>query len=382
MNGERQVRVWVQRFADRDALVLQWHDPDTGKRRSRSADTTNPIVAERKRIDLEYELNHGLYSHASHMSWKRFREVFEAEYLPDLREGTCRNFRATFDLFEDVCRPGKIRGITERTVSVFAAGLRRRPGHGKDTLQASTVKVRLQFLRTALNWAVVQKILPACPRFPAVKVPQKKPQPVPSESFERMVEKASDANMRAFIMCGWLAGLRLCEAMFLEWEETDKAPYLDLANNRIVLPAGFVKGATDQWVPLDPALRQAIGSLQRSGSRVFRFVARNGRPVGAIAVSHRVTELARTAGVRLTMKSLRRGFGCRYAGRVPAQVLQKLMRHGNIKVTMDYYANVDDAVFEAVLGPQRNTLRNSGTPTAGRARREFDTEPSRTETSV
>ena len=43
----------------------------------------------------------------------------------------------------------------------------------------------------------------------------------------------------------------------------------------------------------------------------------------------------------------------------PAQVLQKLMRHRNIKTTMDYYANVDEAVMDAVLGVQRNTSRNS-----------------------
>jgi hypothetical protein len=59
------------------------------------------------------------------------------------------------------------------------------------------------------------------------------------------------------------------------------------------------------------------------------------------------------------MKSLRRGFGCRYAGRVSAQVLQKLMRHSDIKITMDYYANVDDAVEAAVLGPHCNTSRNT-----------------------
>ena len=59
------------------------------------------------------------------------------------------------------------------------------------------------------------------------------------------------------------------------------------------------------------------------------------------------------------MHKLRKGFGCRYAGRVPAQVLQKLMRHSNIAITMTYYANVDAAVEEAVLGPQRNGLRNN-----------------------
>ena len=77
-------------------------------------------------------------------------------------------------------------------------------------------------------------------------------------------------------------------------------------------------------------------------------------------MSQRIRCLARRAGVCLTMHSLRRGFGCRYAGKVPAQVLQKLMRHRNIKITMTYYANVDDAVMDAVLGPGRSAGRNNG----------------------
>lgn len=138
---------------------------------------------------------------------------------------------------------------------------------------------------------------------------------------------------------------------------------MDFGRNRIWLPAGFVKAVEDQWVPLDPGLRAALEALPRVGPRVFRFVGRDGHEVGDVAVSHRVTELARRAGVRLTMKELRKGFGCRYAGRVPAQVLQKPMRHASIKTTMDFYANVDEAVEAAVLGAQRNGLRNNGRET-------------------
>ena len=65
------------------------------------------------------------------------------------------------------------------------------------------------------------------------------------------------------------------------------------------------------------------------------------------------------------MHTLRKGFGCRYAGKVPAQVLQKLMRHSNIQTTMSFYAIVDEAVEEAVLGPRRNRLRNSRPSEAG-----------------
>jgi hypothetical protein len=74
----------------------------------------------------------------------------------------------------------------------------------------------------------------------------------------------------------------------------------------------------------------------------------------------RVVRLAKRAGVKLTMRTLRRGFGCRYAGRVPAQILQKLMRHANISTTMTYYANVDDAAMEAVRGKRETMSRVSG----------------------
>jgi integrase len=77
-------------------------------------------------------------------------------------------------------------------------------------------------------------------------------------------------------------------------------------------------------------------------------------------MSCRVLALAKKAGVKLSMHTLRKGFGCRYAGKVPAQVLQKLMRHANIKTTMDYYANVDEAVEAAVLGERCNSSRNTG----------------------
>jgi integrase len=206
-------------------------------------------------------------------------------------------------------------------------------------------------------------MLPAVPKFPAVKVPQKAPQPVPLESFERLLAKAPDAQMRTYLLCGWLAGLRLSEALALEWEESEDSPWLNLDRDRIVLPAAFVKADKDQWVPLDPVLREALESLPRRGRKVFLFTDRLGRPLLFGGVSQRVSDLAKKAGVRLTMHTLRKGFGCRYAGKVSAQVLQKLMRHANIKTTMDYYANIDDAVEAAVLGQQRNTSRNSGRPT-------------------
>jgi integrase len=349
-------------MGDRPHLVLQWLDPDTGKRCSRTAGTANPRDAEAARTDLESDLNAGRYREASRMGWDDFREKFEAEYVAGCRPHTRRVYVATFDLFERLCRPARLRSIAEGTLSGFVAAMRREPGRtkGSEAMMESTIKVRLQFLHTALTWAATQKLIPTCPTFPTVKVPRRKPQAVPAESFERLLAKAPDDQMRAYLLCGWLAGLRLAEALALEWAETDTAPWVDLARNRIVLPALFVKAVEDQWVPLDAELRAALERLPRCRRKVFHFPGRRG-VLGPGGVSQIVRALARKAGLRMTMKSLRRGFGCYYAARVPAQALQKLMRHANIKTTVDYYANVDDAVEAAVRARNASNLNRAVT---------------------
>jgi integrase len=369
----KRIVVWVQHFADRPYLMLQWHDPTTGKRKSKSAETCNPVDAERKRADLESDLNHGRYVEPALITWEGFRERFEDEYVAGGRPRTRRNYRNALDLFERLAGPKSLRSVSAQTLSAFVAAMRKEPCRGRVGMAPSSMAVYLQYLRTALRWAAGQKLIPECPRFPRVKAPERHPRPIPAESFERILARAEDAPTRAYLLCGWLAGLRLSEAFELEWQEAEDAPYVDLARNRVVLPATFAKAARDQWVPLDPRLREALLALPRHGRKVFRFLGPDGRPIRAESMSVRVVRLARRAGVRLTMHSLRKGFGCRYAGKVPAQVLQKLMRHRSIKTTMDYYANVDAAVEAAVLGDaagaqegaQRNSSRNK--PEEGRA---------------
>src|SRR5262249_47179193 len=163
--SDRRVVVWVQRFKDRDHLMLQWLDPHTGKRKSQSAGTADGREAEKKRADLEYELNHGLHHEPSKMSWERFPELFEGEFLPATRLNTRRNYTDPLDLFEELARPALLGKITERTLSLFIAEMRKRKTRGRDGMMASTIKVRLQFLHTVLAWAVEQKFLPRVPNF-------------------------------------------------------------------------------------------------------------------------------------------------------------------------------------------------------------------------
>jgi integrase len=355
--SELRIKVWVTRFADREALQLQWVDPVTGRKKTRSAGTNCPTIAEEKRGDLEADLNAGRHQDVSRLSWLAFRERFEAEYVAALRPNTRHGYRDTFRVWELLARPAALRGITEATISGFAAALRSYRTKGKgDGLATSTIHLHLEHLHTALAWAARQKLIPAAPDFPSVKVPRRRPRPTAPELVERLIDRAPDQEMRAYLLCGWLAGLRLGEAYSLEWEEGDKAPWLDFPGQQIWFPAHFVKGVEDQWIPLVPQLAAALDALPRHGPHVFPFAGRGGRRISLVGACSRVVRLAKRAGVRLTMHSLRKGFGCRYAGKVPAQVLQRLMRHSDIRITMDFYANVDDAVRIALLG---NDLGNT-----------------------
>jgi integrase len=131
---------------------------------------------------------------------------------------------------------------------------------------------------------------------------------------------------------------------------------VDFDDNRIVLPATFAKSAEDQWVPLHPILRSALAELPRTGPRAFPFRSRKGGGfLSRNGATTRVLSLAKQAGVKLSMHRLRKGFGCRVArqlGKGGAAMLHELMRHSSMQVTMDYYANVDDALQDAIAKVQ------------------------------
>ncbi len=203
--SNEKIKVWLLKPTDRSTLQLQWLDPVTGARKSKSAKTADPAIGEDKRANLEYELNHGLHQEDGKLDWDRFREMFEEEYLAGLRERTREKYGCVLDVFEQIVNPAKLGSVNERVLSAFVRGMRERKKQRTDVvgLAPMTIKNYLISLKTALGWAVEQKLLASMPTFPTIKVPKKKPQAIPAESFERLLTKAPDARWRAFLLCGW-----------------------------------------------------------------------------------------------------------------------------------------------------------------------------------
>lgn len=352
--AEQRIEVWVQNRKDRRHLQLEWHDQDTGRRRSAvTSPATNDLKeAERQRVLLEEALNTGRYGRDSRIGWPEFREAYEREYLSHLRFNTREKWAIVANVFEQETRVERLRQVNARWLSDFAWRLRSRvTPAGKRGLEPVTIHNYLVALKTALVWARSQGLMREVPPFPKIKVPKKKPQPISPEDYRKLVAAAPSADWRAFFLCGWWAGLRLSEVRLMAWTPSDVQPWLDLDGNRVVLPAKFVKADEDQSMPLHPELRAALEELPRDDPRVFPFRSVNGEYKGRHAVCNHVARIARKAGVRLSMHRLRKGFGCRVAkqlGKGNAPVLHTLMRHKSMQITMDYYVNITDALQDVI----------------------------------
>ena len=54
------------------------------------------------------------------MTWERFRELFEEEYLPNLRPPTRERYADVLDLFEELCQPARLR--SDQRINVLMNG--------------------------------------------------------------------------------------------------------------------------------------------------------------------------------------------------------------------------------------------------------------------
>jgi integrase len=234
--------------------------------------------------------------------------------------------------------------VDERVLSAYLARLRTLPR------EPGTIAGHLAYLRAALRWAAGQGLIPKAPRMPKVKVPKRSAiRSITLEEFERLLAKvpavvgAAVDGWRAYLWVLWHTGMRRTEALELRWDDQQDAAWVDLARKRIVIPAASCKADADSWLPIHDDLRPILQERRQARGRCFDLTSREPSRVSRI-----FGRVAQAAGVRCTLHDLRRTFGTRYAPRVPAQVLHRLMRHSSISTTMAFYVNLDDALVQAI----------------------------------
>ena len=414
--ADRTITVWVNRYPDRSTFLLQWIDPVTRKRKTKSTgirDTgkaRDRKDAEAQARELEQLLRRGVAAIPSELSWESFRERYEREHVAGLAKETGAKIDTVCNLVEKHLAPRKLFDVTDERISGLVAILR------DEKKSESTIKSYLGQLKAMLRWGVSQKLLPACPTIPTIRRAKKssgatpmKGRAITLEEFERMLaatplvvgEKNAPA-WQHYLRGLWTSGLRLTESLELYWDREDKLhpilPKPDHGLPVLRILAELEKGHADRLLPIAPEFAMLLIETPepaRTGP-VFTLPKRKFRKVEARAdwVGRIVSKIGKKAGVIVrtdpadpkrkkyaSAHDLRRSFGSRWSARVMPADLKELMRHESIETTLRYYvgtnaertaencwAKMPEARAEyaaAFGGTQRNGSRNTPAPGAG-----------------
>ena len=401
------IRVRVNSYGPGRPLSLVFFDPISGRKKAKSAGTTDWREAERLAGELEKELRSGRYAPPSKLTWADFRKRFESEKGPTLSRKTRECFKSAANHMERLLNPDRLAKLTAATISRFAAKMREE-GMGEVTIGST-----LRHLRAALSWAVSVGLLPEVPKMTIPKAGGARCRAVSGEEFDRLVAvipkvRPEDSAAWIYFLRGlYLGGLRLEEALALSWD--DDAPFaVDLTGRRPAfrIEAAAQKSRRDERLPMVEDFFNLIMETPESerGGKVFRLNGlQSSTPITSKTVCRLVAKFGKAAGVVVatvekrkridgkvvttTAKKFaschdyRRAFCTRWAKRVMPPVLQRLARHADISTTNKYYISLSaDEVGDTVWGrdwESGNTFGNNRpqkAPTTETAPAELSTE--------
>jgi len=404
-----RIRVYVCEYKDRPTYALKWKDPITGRRRFKATAIArggrrNMAEAERAAGDWEDELNSGAVG-SEKMTWEKFRDLYEDQKLPGLADGTRDKVNDVFNKLEREINPKYLRDVTEARLSHLVTVLR------SSRLAEDTIRSILAHIKSALSWAVEQKLLSRLPAFPKIRRVKKttgtpmKGRPITAEEFDRMLAAVPDVvgpdhapDWQRYLRGLNASGLRLEESLDLRWDDDGRIRprFAEGQLPVLVIPAECEKGFTDREHPMAPEfaiMLQEVPAERRKGF-VFRLNGRGhgGGRLKSNAVSKIVSDIGKAAGVKVytnprtgkvkfaSAHDLRRSFGERWSAWLTTVELMEMMRHENIETTLRYYVGANAQrtaqsiwaafqqhgaatptapVGEAVLDAARNKMRNS-----------------------
>lgn len=409
-----EIKVTVVKFGDRKLLQMQYVDPVSRKKKTRSAGTAVRRDAERAAAKWEAELREGRVSGGGKILWADFRERYENEVLTSLAEGTDGKVQGVFNLLERMIAPSRLREITADRLSLFQSKLR------EEGRSESTIAGYMAHLKAALRWAARIGLIAKAPEITRLKRAKSsgkmKGRPISGEEFDRMIMKtaagllvagekekpeeratarrltdsakasllakrkaavATTAPAWQHLLNGlWLSGLRLGEALELSWDDSRKLS-IDLSGEFpvISIPAELEKGHKDRTAPMAPEFAEfllAIPEDERTGY-VFKMTKRHGGRPDIDTASRTVSAIGKAAGIKVNVEAkgkvkyasahdLRRSFGERWAARVMPQVLKELMRHESIETTLRYYVGRNAQTTASVLWDAHRKATASNTP--------------------
>lgn len=392
----------------RKYLYLRYTDPLTEKRVEKSAGTASHPKAQKLAGEWQRQLRDGSDPGQPRTTWAELEESYLELHGSGLSSETQSKIQTVLKSFADIIGAHRVASVTSPHVARWQASLRT-AGKSEHTIASYTAH-----LKAAFNWAREQGLIS---KVPTIRKPKRastseamKGRPITSEEFDRMLSQVKEPFLAPIQHDGfthllrglWWSGLRLEESLNLWWDRLDRIS-IDMTSGRPLLriPAEMEKGNQDRLYPVATEFAEMIRAVPeecRKGA-FFTVLTRDGKSYSRSrhAVGKIIAELGRKAGIVVkadpktgrrefaSAHDLRRSFGERWAKRIEAPFLQKMMRHSAIATTLRYYSSrnavdaaqhIDAAFHRAAEGEAQPAKNRDRGDTSGDTSHFAATEPS------
>jgi len=240
---------------------------------------------------------------------------------------------------------GKMRldDITKRTIDRFKGAQLKRG------LKRKTINNQLTVLRRSLVLAVEWEIIAAVPPIQWFRAPKPDFDFFTQEESERLLEAASPEH-RAMLTTALKTGVRRGELLALRWEDIDfRASKLTVRRALSLNVLSTPKSGRSRSIPMSPQLKEVLRA-HRHKHGPWVFCDDDGDRFTANQVRRTVPDACKAAGLReLNWHALRHSFASQLAiAGVPLKVIQELLGHASIEMTMRYAHLAESALQGAV----------------------------------
>lgn len=283
------------------------------------------------------------------IAWTDFRMRVNKEYLRPLSKNSARMVNTALNHAEKHIAPDSPLDLTASRLSKLWEHLARK-GVSRESIDKYE-----SHIRGVQEWAQGVRLVKEIPirnkrkgKRKTYRVPGR---PLTEDEYQRMLACAIAADpihpqrIRFFLEGLWLSGLRISEAVELSWNQG--LFYVDTSGKFFMLrvSARFDKAGKDRLLPMTPdfgALLERVPAEHRVG-KIFQC----GDIAQARSLIHKCAKAAGIITVHepklkyASAHDFRRSFASRWARKVKAPVLQKLMRHESITTTLKHYVSLD-----------------------------------------
>ena len=281
----------------------------------------------------------------------QFREQFLPYARTNMAPGTVLLYEAAIKTY--------IRIMGDKRMDLYGIADAERFKTHRLSEKVSPSKVNIDFrcikayFQVAVKWGLISQN-----PFNDVKqlrIPQMRPVFLTKEEFSTLISVIPDEWFRDLVTFAIMTMMRVGEIVNLFWESVDLKNRLIHVENKV----GFsVKSRRPRTIPMNDWVHQMLSRKQRGSGYVFRLPG--DRKLNTGWVSRKFKNAVKASGVRtdIHFHSLRHtGASWLVQSGASIYVVQKLLGHSSISVTMGYSHLVTDELHNVV-----NTLSRIGHP--------------------